>query len=104
MKNLGRFTVSASLLAALMALPCVCSALPSYDESSTLCHDAAQGAYLVAVARGSALPDGEYESEMAACEYDVYRAHLLADPAVSLNELIAFDNTDADDASLPYPH
>ncbi len=99
MKNLGRFNVSASLFAALMALPCVCAAAP-FEAPEQLCHDRAEAAYQVAVAKGDGLPDGEYESELAFCQYEAYRAHLVADPKVSLRELVEFDWADADDARL----
>lgn len=99
MARLGRFSVSASLLAALLALPCVCQAA-EYEEPTQLCHDRAEGAYQVAVAKGDALPDGEYESELAFCQWESYRARLVADPKVSLRELVEFDWTDADDGRL----
>lgn len=101
MTDLGRFTVSAALLTALMALPCVCAALPvDYEVPDALCHDQAEAAYQLAAARGDGLPDGAYESELATCQFEAYRAHLVADPRVSLSELVEFDWTDADDGRL----
>lgn len=99
MTNLGRFSVSASLLAALLALPCAASAAP-YEAPEQLCHDLAEGAYQMAVARGDGLPDATYEQVQANCLYTAYRAHLVADPKVSLRELVEFDWLDADDGRL----
>lgn len=90
MAHLGRFAVSAGLLAALLVLPCVCSA--AYEEPAQLCHDLAEGAYQVAKTRGDGLPDATYERVQANCEYTAWRAHLVADSSVSLNELVAFDH------------
>ena len=93
--NLGRYTVSAALLAALLALPCSASAHSEpYEEPAQLCHNLAESAYQLSVARGEAFPDADYERAQANCEYTAYRAWLIADSGVSLNELIAFDNAD----------
>ena len=76
---------------ALLALPSVASAAP-YEAPDAYCHDAAEAAYQRALARGDGLPDATYERVQANCEWQAYRAHLLADPAASLNDLIAFDH------------
>lgn len=90
MARIGRFTVSAGLLAALLSLPCVCSAV-EYEEPAQFCHDMAWAAYDLAAAQGADFPDDTYERVQAKCDHDAYRAHLLADSSVSLNEVIAFD-------------
>lgn len=101
MTDLGRFTVSTALLAALMAMPCVCAALPAgYEPPDALCHDQAESAYQLATARGDGLPDGAYEEELASCQYFALRAHMVASPSVSLRELVEFDWADADDVGL----
>jgi hypothetical protein len=89
MTHLGRFTVSAGLLSALMALPCVCSA--AYEEPTQLCHNLAEGAYQRALAMGDALPDATYERVWTNCEYTAWRAYMVASPEFSLNELVALD-------------
>jgi len=86
MAHLGRFSVSASLLAALLALPCVCSA-----AEPDACHVLAESAYQLAVAHNDPLPDGAYEQTMGYCQTLMWRAFMVADPSVSLNELVAFD-------------
>jgi hypothetical protein len=88
MSQLGRFSVSAGLLTALLALPCVCQA---YEEPTQLCHDLAEGAYQQALAMGDGLPDATYERVQANCEYQAYRAHVVASSEFSLNELVALD-------------
>lgn len=91
--TLGRYTVSAALLSALLALPCSASAMHAeYEEPTQLCHDLAESAYQLAVARNAAFPDADYERAQAHCEYTAYRAWLITDSGVSLNELIAFDH------------
>lgn len=93
--NLGRYTVSAALLSALLALPCSASAHSEpYEEPTQLCHDLAESAYQMRLAMGDAFPDETYERVQANCEYAAFRAWLIADSGVSLNELIAFDNAD----------
>lgn len=94
MTRLGRYTVSTSLLAALLALPCPASAHSEYEEPTQLCHDLAESAYQMRLAMGDAFPDETYDRVQANCEYTAYRAWLIADSGVSLNELIAFDNAD----------
>jgi len=93
MARLGRFSVSASLLAALLALPCVCSAA-EYEEPTQLCHDLAESAYQLSVARNDPFPDAAYERAQADCEFVAWRAFMVADSSVSLNELVAFDQDD----------
>ena len=91
MARLGRYTVSAGLLSALMALPCVCSASAAYEEPSQFCHDLAESAYRVAVARGDGLPDSAYDLAEGDCADTAWRAFLIASPDHPLSELIAFD-------------
>lgn len=93
MTNLGRFTASASLLAALMALPCVCRASVDYIEPTQLCHDLAEIAYQMAVARGDGLPDGAYNQAQEDCLDTAWRAFLAASDDRSLSELVAFDQS-----------
>jgi len=73
-----------------LSLPCVCAAA-EYEEPTQYCHNAAEAAYLQAVAQGDALPDAMYNRVQDWCLADAYRAYLAATPSVSLNELIAFD-------------
>jgi hypothetical protein len=64
MKNLGRFNVSASLFAALMALPCVCAAAPSSEAD---CKARAELNYRIAVEIDYADADMVHENTMADC-------------------------------------
>lgn len=64
MKNLGRFTVSATLLAALMALPCVCAASDCAETAATN--------YAIAVAIDYPAADMVVENTIADCEADVF--------------------------------
>lgn len=82
-----RFTL---LSLALLALPSVASASP-YETPEAYCHDVAEAAYQLAVARGDGLPDATYERVQTDCDWQAYRAHLIASRSVSLNELVAFD-------------
>jgi len=78
---------------ALLALPSVASAAP-YEAPEVYCHDMAESAYQLAVTLADGLPDVAYNRAMALCDWQAYRAHLFATPAVPLNELIAFDQDD----------
>lgn len=75
---------------ALLALPVVASARP-FEAPEAYCHDRAEAAYQLAVALGDGLPDATYNRVQATCLYFAERDHLIADPAVSLSELVAFD-------------
>jgi hypothetical protein len=75
---------------ALLALPSVASAR-AYEAPDAYCHDLAEAAYQAAVARGDGLPDGAYSQTQSDCDAAAYRWHLLTDPSVRLNDLIAFD-------------
>ena len=76
---------------ALLALPGVASAAP-YEAPEAYCHDLAEAAYQRALAQGDGLPDATYERVQANCDWQAYRAHLIASRSVSLNELVAFDH------------
>lgn len=67
MANLGRFTVSAGLLAGLMALPCVCAAAVTPLQSA-YCRAYADHEYTTAVRAGSLSPDAAYEGAAEECE------------------------------------
>lgn len=74
----------------LLALPSVASAAP-YEAPEVYCHAMAESAYQRAVALGDGLPDASYNRAQALCLWQDYRAYLFTTPAVSLNELVAFD-------------
>lgn len=79
MTNLGRFYVSASLLTALLALPCAAQAMPESD-----CRSRADLNYAIAVAIDYAGADMVHENTMADCQVDEFmgdaefRAMMLA--------------------------
>lgn len=71
MTRLGRYGVSAGLLAGLMALPCVCAAAvaPTVTKAqAAYCWEYAQSEYQAAVDAGSGLPDAAYEGAQDECE------------------------------------
>lgn len=94
--KLGRFAVSASLFASLLALPCVCSAAV-VDEPS-ICNIISELAYEQAVSIGDGLPDGAYEAAQGYCEWSESYGDSVTDLAVlgrvsgSTNALIAADH------------
>lgn len=76
---------------AILALPSVATA-QAYEAPEAYCHDAAEAAYQLAIAQGDGLPDAVSNRVQANCDYQAFRAHLVASHTVSLNELIAFDH------------
>ena len=84
--KLGRFAVSASLFASLLALPCVCSAAQSDvvelpfiagPGTSGVCDMVAEASYQGAIEAGDGLPDAVYEQVMADCDWGGYSSMTL---------------------------
>lgn len=90
MANLGRFTVSAGLLAGLTALPCVCAAADVPRASlpqQTYCRAYAESEYQHAVDAGAAFPDAAYEGAGEECELQWLMLGVQWDDPANLDRL-----------------
>lgn len=75
---------------ALLAMPAIANAAP-FQDPDEYCEARAEVAYQQAVALGDGLPDGIALRTAEQCRQEFYRDWLFTTPAVSLNELIRFD-------------